>query len=222
VIETEFRRGNDDAFVVRTDEPDFRAVLPRFAYPEEENGEFVRRFLPDPQTPAIYERFAACVPTLLAQTARHEPPPRETSLAHLHGLLAEEGIDWMLGGSTALAIRGVAIVPGDIDFTVSDHSPTARALGDWLIEPPIKTDGAWFAEWFGRAWDGTRIEWAAEPRPDLDDHEWTSDIGPDAERRSEIVTWHGLDFRVPPLDLQTAVTRERGLHDRVVAIEALG
>ena len=221
MVVVELRRGGDDAFVVRTDETDFQSVLPTLAYPEEANGEFVRRFSPNPSTPAIHERFAACVPALLAHTARHDPPPWETSLAHLHRLLAEEHVDWMLGGSAALAIRGVEIVPRDIDFTVSNHSSTARALGNWLIEPPIKTNGGWVAEWFGRAWDGTRIEWAAEALPDLDQHEWTSDIGPDAERRSETVTWRGLDFRVPPLDLQTAVARERGLHDRVTAIEAL-
>lgn len=221
MVVAELRRGGDDAFVVRTEHPDFQSVLPTLAYPEEAKAEFVRRFSPDPSTPAIYERFAACVPTLLAHTARHVPPPWETSLMHLHGLLAEEHIDWMLGGSSALAIRGVQIVPRDIDFTVSDHTSTAQALGNWLIEPPIYSNGDWVADWFGRAWDGTRIEWAAGTRPDLDQHEWTSDIGLDAERRSEIVTWRGLDFRVPPLDLQTAVARERGLHERVTAIEAV-
>jgi hypothetical protein len=94
-------------------------------------------------------------------------------------------------------------------------------MGDLLIEPPLRSGGRWVAEWFGRAWDGTRIEWAAETRPDLDDHEWTSDIGPDAVARAETLEWHGLCLCVPPLDLQLAVTRERGLRDRVTAIEAL-
>jgi hypothetical protein len=115
----------------------------------------------------------------------------------------------------------VEIVPRDIAFTVADQKATVGALGELLIEPPIKTNGEWVAEWFGRAWDGTRIEWAAETRPDLDDHDWTSDIGPDAVRRAETVSWRGLSFRVPPLDLQAAVTRERGLHDRASAIDAL-
>ena len=120
-----------------------------------------------------------------------------------------------------LAIRGVPIIPRDIDFTVADQQATVDALGHLLIEPPIKSNGQWVADWFGRAWDGARIEWAAGTRPDLDEHDWTSDIGPDAVRRAEAVSWRGMTFRVPPLDLQAAVSRERGLHDRVAAIEAL-
>lgn len=221
MIATELRRGEDDAFVVRTDEPDLQAVLPPLAYPREADREFVRRFRPSDLTPAIYERFAACAPALLAQTARRESPPWQRSLVQLHHALVAAGIEWLLSGSAALAIRGVQIVPRDIDFTVDDHQATVDALGHLLVEPPIKMNGRWVAEWFGRVWDGTRIEWAAETRPDLDDHEWTSDIGPEARRRAETVWWRGLAFRVPPLDLQAAVTRERGLDDRFAAIQAL-
>jgi hypothetical protein len=97
----------------------------------------------------------------------------------------------------------------------------ARALRHLLIEPPIRAYGQWFAEWFARGWNGTRIEWVAETRPELDDHDWTSDIGPDAAARSETIEWRGLSLRVPPLDLQLAVCRERGLDERVAAIERL-
>jgi hypothetical protein len=221
VIATELRRGRDDAFVVKTDETDLQAVLPGLAYPREADQEFVRRFRPGDLAPAIYERFSACVPALLAQAAEREPPPWERSLEALHRALDAAGIEWMLCGSAALAIRGVQVVPRDIDLTVTDHEATVDVLGGLLVEPPIKTNGQWVAEWFGRAWDATRIEWAAETRPDLDDHEWTSDIGPEAVRRAEIVSWRGLEFRVPPLDLQAAVARERGIHDRAAAIDAL-
>jgi hypothetical protein len=221
VIRTELRRGRDDAFVVGTEEEDFQAVLPGLAYPREADGQFVRRFPSSKLTPTIYRRFSASIARLLAQASGRETPPRQESLQRLHSLLAAEGVEWMLGGSVALAIRGVAITPRDIDFTVADHRTTARALSGLLIEPPLRSHGRWIAEWFGRAWDGMRIEWAAETRPDLDDHEWTSDIGPDAVARAETIEWHGLSFRVPPLDLQLAVTRERGLNERLAAIEAL-
>jgi hypothetical protein len=218
VIRTELRREREDAFVIRTDETDLQAVLPTLAYAQEADGKFIRRFPRNKLTPSIYERFSASVPALLAHTARREAPPWENSLEHLHHLLAGANIEWMLGGSAALAIRGVKVIPRDIDFTVADQQATARALDHLLIEPPLKSNGRWIAEWFGRAWDGTRIEWAAETRPDLDDHDWTSDIGPDAERRAETVEWRGRCFRVPPLDLQAAVSRERGLHERTAAI----
>jgi len=222
MVATELRRGQDDAFVVRTDELDLQAVLPRLAYSQETDEEFVRRFPSSESAPAIYERFADAAPALLAQAAAHVRPSWEDRLVVLHGLLATARVEWLLGGSTALAVRGVEIVPRDIDFTVEDHEATVRALDHLLVEPPLESHGQWIADWFGRAWLGMRIEWAAGTRPDLDDHEWTSDIGPEAVRRAETIEWRGLEFRVPPLDLQMAVTRERGLHDRVAAIEALG
>jgi hypothetical protein len=221
VVRTELRRGRDDAFVVRTEEEDFQAVLPELAYPREAEDEFVRRFPTSEPTPTIYGRFSASIERLLAQTCGRERPPWEESLQRLHHRLAAAGVEWMLGGSVALAIRGVSIVPRDIDFTVADQRATARAFSGLLIEPPLRSHGRWIAEWFGRAWDGIRIEWAAETRPDLDDHDWTSDIGPNAVARAETIEWQGLSFRVPPLDLQVAVTRERGLEERLAAIEAL-
>jgi hypothetical protein len=221
VISTELRRGREDAFVIWTDEEDLQAVLPALAYAREADGEFVRRFPPSDATATIYERFSACVSRLLAHAVLREPPQWEESLERLHRRLAGEEVEWLLGGSAALAIRGVAVTPRDLDFVVADQSATARAMADLLIEPPLRSDGRWIAEWFGRAWDGTRIEWAAETRPELDDHAWTSDIGPTAVARAETVEWHGLHLRLPPLDLQLAVARERGLHDRVRAIEAL-
>lgn len=217
MIATELRRERDDAFVIRTDEADLQEVLPSLAYGREGGDEFVNRFARSELAPAAYERFARCVPDLLAQTARRVAPPWEESLVNLHRLLGE---GWLLCGSAALAVRGVELTPRDIDLVVVDHEATVEALAHLLIQPPQRKDG-WIAEWFGRAWDGTRLEWVAGTRPDLDDHEWTSDIGPDAVRRAETIVWRGLRFTVPPLDLQLAVTRERGLDDRVAAIERL-
>lgn len=216
MLATELRRERDDAFVVRTDEADYQAVLPSLAYGQIGDDEFVNRFPRSSLSTTTFERFSTCSPELLAHTARREPPPWEESLTNLHHLL---GRDWLLAGSTALAVRGIEITPRDIDFVVVDHDATVDALSQLLIQPPQRKDG-WIAEWFGRAWDGTRLEWVAGTRPDLDEHDWTSDIGPDAIRRADTVMWRGLSFTVPPVDLQLAVSRERGLDDRVAAIEA--
>jgi hypothetical protein len=46
VVETELRRGGEDAFVIRTDERDFQSVLPTLAYAlegEEEARASLRR-----------------------------------------------------------------------------------------------------------------------------------------------------------------------------------
>jgi hypothetical protein len=58
-------------------------VLPALAYGRDSDREFVRRFPLHSVTPAIYERFSACVSRLLAHAAQREPPPWEESLERL-------------------------------------------------------------------------------------------------------------------------------------------
>jgi hypothetical protein len=48
-----------------------------------------------------------------------------------------------------------------------------------------------------------------------------ADFGPVAASRLETVTWEGWQLRVPPLDLQRAVSERRGLTARVALIDAL-
>ena len=48
-----------------------------------------------------------------------------------------------------------------------------------------------------------------------------SDFGPAAVSRLETVTWERWQLRVPPLDLQRAVSERRGLTARVALIDAL-
>lgn len=220
LFETELQRGEEwDWFVVRTDEADIQAALVQFGCQKKSELEYARAFLPSPEAPVFFGRFAACARDLFAQFSGVVAVPWERSLEHLHGLLATADVDWLLSGSVALAARGIEVRPRDIDFVVAEMEPTMEALRDLIIEPPIRAHGQWHAEWFGRAWDGTRIEWVAETKPDLDEHEWTSDIGLDAVARAETIDWQGLSFRIPPLDLQLAVCRDRGLDERVVAIE---
>ena len=111
MLETELRRERDDAFVIRTDEADFQAALPALGYGQEGEGEFIYRFPRSEPNPAFFERFSASIPTLLSHFVRREAPPWEKSLEHLHQLLAEANVEWMLCGSAALAIRGVALTP---------------------------------------------------------------------------------------------------------------
>ena len=61
--------------------------------------------------------------------------PWERSLEHLHGLLATADVDWLLGGSVMLAVRGVEVQPRDIDFTLAEMEPTVEALRDLIIDP---------------------------------------------------------------------------------------
>lgn len=76
------------------------------------------------------------------------------------------------------------------------------------------------SDWWGRAYCGARIEWIGGARPFVDVPD-PSDFGPAAGRRLETVTFEDWHIRVPPLDLQRAVSARRGLTDRVALIDTL-
>ena len=54
---------------------------------------------------------------------------------------------------------------------------------------------------------------------DTCDQPEVSDFGPEAARRSQLVTWRGYDIRVPPLDLQMKVCGWRSLTERAALIQ---
>jgi hypothetical protein len=174
----------------------------------------------DPAAPgldATFGRFAASAQALLDQTARRAPMPWEAALETV--LARTDGVDWWLAGSGALAVRGIIDDPRDLDLVTSEAGSTllAERLADLLVEP-VSGGGGWIAASFGRAFAGGRVEWVGAVRPSVDDGE-PADFGPTAAGRLDTVRWRGHELRVPPLDLQLAVSRRRGLDDRAAAIE---
>jgi hypothetical protein len=220
-VETELRVTDAGAFfVVRTEDPAFRDVLSGLGYRASEGGEFARWFPPNaPDLDRVYRNFEQHIEELLEQTARQRPVPWEDALSELAARLEGAAIDWFVSGSAALAIRGIDVVPRDIDFVTTNHPRVAAALGDALIEPPLyDSDRHWIAAWFGRAYLGARVEWVAEVYPEYDDWGAPNEIGPTAARRLERVRWNRRSLLLAPLDLQLAVNEKRGLDDRVAAI----
>jgi hypothetical protein len=188
---------------------------------EEFDGGVARRFPRDTASldaaHANFERHAAA---MLRQAAGLDPVPWDRALAALLDRLRHASVDWWLAGSAALAVRGLAVRPRDIDVIVD--GPGAVALGvvlaDHLVEPVAPSDG-WIAGWWGRAFPGARIEWVGDVRAAVDEPE-PVDYGPVAATRLERVRWRDDDVRVPPLALQLAVARRRGQAGRVALIEA--
>lgn len=67
-------------------------------------------------------------------------------------------VEWWLYGSAALAVRGIEIMPGDIDVNVDDASLAGELLDDVLVTPVEELDG-WVARRVGRAFCGAIVEW---------------------------------------------------------------
>jgi hypothetical protein len=159
---------------------------------------------------------------MLRQAARLEPVPWRETLYELCQRTSGREPGWFLAGSTALAVRGASIEPGDVDLVCSDDA--ALSLGtifaDALIEPVVCDSSGAVSDYWGRAFLTARLEWIGTPRAAVDSPS-PSDFGPIAASRLEIVTWEGFDLRVPPLDLQRAVSLRRGLTTRVALIDAM-
>jgi hypothetical protein len=124
---------------------------------------------------------------------------------------------WFLYGSGALAVRGIDVGPGDLDFWVDDAQLAGALFADLLVEPVTAMTG-WIADHGGRAFADCLFEWIAGVHADVDEPE-PHEQGPAAAARLEHVRWHGHDVPVAPLDLQLAVNQRRGLADRVRKIQ---
>lgn len=172
-----------------------------------------------------WSNFSRCAEAMFRQGARLDPVPWRQALRHLCQRTEDGGADWWLGGSAALAVRGVPIEPGDLDIVCAgnDVHRLAELMLDTLVEPvgPELNEGDdWISDWWGRAFPGARVEWVAGVHPEADRPE-PSDFGPWAAARLESVQWERWRIRVPPLALQRAVSQRRGLTTRVAAIDAL-
>jgi hypothetical protein len=148
--------------------------------------------------------------------------PWEAALDGVCGRLESGGIDWWLCGSAALAVRGAALVPRDLDLVVADADAVAVGglLADGLIEPVCPAGWA-ISTWWGRAFLHARVEWVGGVTPAADEPQ-VSDHGPTAANSLQAIRWRDWDIRVPPLHLQRAVSARRGMADRVALIDNLG
>jgi len=219
-VGTELRMVGDRAqFRVRTDEPDYRRVLAELLFAEED-GAFVRSFRADaPGLHESYVRFKLTLEDVLAQAAGRRLPPWDDALDAVASRLAAARCGWFLAGSAALAVRGIDIVPRDLDLVVEDASRALRGLGDIQIEPvSLNRAGAWIARWFGRGFLHARVEWIAGVDPAIDVYSSPNEFGPKAAARVETVRWNDHDLALTPLDVQLAVTERRGLASRAETI----
>jgi len=164
---------------------------------------------------AAATRFPFVAEELVLQAAGLRPVPWEEALHDVVRRL--DGTRWWLVGSAALAARGIALAPRDLDVIVdADDAPAAAArLADVLVEP--LAPGGRLGRWWLRAFAGARVEIVGGVDRALDEPEPT-DFGALAAARLEVVLWRGHELLVPPLVLQLRAAERRGLDDRVRAI----
>jgi hypothetical protein len=173
-----------------------------------------------PRLDRCWENFRACAPAMLRQAARLDPVRWREALRELCDRTG--GLGWWLTGSAALAVRGVPLEPGDLDLvcTPGEAIRLGEVFADALVEPVAEAGAGWISDLWGRAFWAARIEWIGGPKPAAD-QPLPSDFGPAAAASLQTIRWEDWAIRVPPLRLQRAVSRRRGLLDRVALIDAL-
>jgi hypothetical protein len=223
------RRWTDDQdkvwFAASVIDGSYEQVAERVLMDYEREGSEWRRAYPGDTAhlERAWENFSACMERVLRQAAKLEPVPWRDALRELCQRTTGQPVCWWLAGSTALAVRGAPIEPGDLDIIcdAGDAVTLGELFSDALIEPVTQGSAEWLGEWLGRAFWGARIEWVGGVYPFVDDPV-PCDFGPEAARSLDSVRFEDWQILVPPLDLQRAVNERRGLTHRVAMIDALG
>jgi len=215
--------GGKTCFLVSELDPSYHTAAKDLGFVEEEEG-FVRVFEANaPHLDQIFARFVSFAEEMILQDAGARPVPWDKALLSFLERISGEGVEWWLAGSTALAVRGIDLVPRDIDIITDSEGAQrlGRVMSEWLVEPVQESHG-WIARWFGRAFVHARVEWVGDVEKWVDER-GPSDFGPAARAMLQTVRWGGYTIRVPPLEMQLAVCERRGLKDRVQKIQqALG
>lgn len=211
-VVTELRYDGDRVeFGARTDRQLFQNRLIKLGWRPVGPSKFSRRLTNGPGVERIFNNFTSHLREMLLQSARLQPVRWQVALTEFIDRTCSSGLRWWLYGSGALAVRGLAIEPGDLDLAVDDAQLAGTLLSDLLVEPVGQIEGG-VADSGGRAFHGAIIEWLAGVHPTglVPPHEQE----PAVEPYLETVTWQGHTVPVPSLKVQLAGAERRGSAQR--------
>lgn len=187
----------------------------KMGWQPQSSGAFERWVDDTPALDVIFDRFERHLPLMLLQSSRRVEPDWRSGLHAFAERMAGSGVFWWLYGSAALAVRGIQVVPGDIDVAVDDAERTAEAM-EGLLVLPLTYMPRWVADWTAWAFEGAIVEWVqgCHPTASSPPHEQEPAIIDSLEE----VSWHGHQMLVPPLSSQLQVLEARGLTERAAVI----
>jgi hypothetical protein len=213
-------QGDEVRFVVEDADAATAELLAAQFYAEVD-GRFEKRFRHDALLfPHDFRAIAARWVRYLreARDRRVTPAAVDEALAWVADRHAGAGIDWWLTGSAALYVRGIDLLPHDID--VMTHLGEAEALASVVapsIVEPFHHVSDWVVKGFGVIDRGVRIDYAFEPEAWVDG-QGIVDFGPYAEQHLEEVSWRGRVLRVPEVETHLRSNEARGRLERVALI----
>lgn len=133
----------------------------------------------------------------------------EAALLMIAKVCKENHIVWYLTGSACDVVRGIDIVPHDLDIEIASSSwEKAKAIfQQWMVEPFHDTNG-WVRKYFGRVvLHQTLVDMVADERFDLLNHAY------------EPYEWKGYTLWLEPFIERYKTEKMRQRQDRIRAFE---
>ena len=116
------------------------------AFYQKQDGAFVKEFQGEFQnSERIMENFNKLMPKAF------DEGNWENALLEFARICKENGVVWYLTGSACDAVRGIDVIPHDLDVEIfsKDWDKAQEALLNYIVEPFIETKG-WARDYFGR------------------------------------------------------------------------
>lgn len=98
-------------------------------------NQFIRNLSATGDVRRTHANFARHLEEMLLQSARRRPVHWRDALGIFLARVEGTPLRWFLYGFGALAIRGIDVDPGDLDFCVDDAGLAGAIFDDLLIEP---------------------------------------------------------------------------------------
>ncbi|MBE6022606.1 MAG: hypothetical protein E7231_05125 [Cellulosilyticum sp.] len=133
----------------------------------------------------------------------------ENALLKFARICKESGIIWFLTGSACDAVRGIDVIPHDLDIEIfSKHWNKAQeVLSDYIVEPFIETNG-WARDHFGRiVVEKTLVDVVADEKFDFPNYAY------------EPFEWRGYTLWLEPFMSRYNIERQRERLDRIEAFD---
>ena len=121
------------SFVVWTDRALWQQRLVKMGWHPQGSGRFERRVDLMPGLDAVFGRFERHLPLMLLHSSGQVEPDWRAGLHAFAERVEGSGVAWWLYGSTALAIRGIDVAPGDVDLAVNDAKRATAVMEPLLV-----------------------------------------------------------------------------------------
>ena len=145
---------------------------------------------------------------------------QQSALYHVGALLTEAKVAWALTGSASLAIRGLDVVPHDLDIQTDAAGAyiIQRLLAPYMVWPVRYRISSTIRSHFGRAVvAGVFVEIMGAIEKQRQDGTWTSP--PDMAELVEWVDWAGRVWPVLPLAYEASAYRTLGRTETAERLE---